>query len=58
MQHTGSNEWQPIVLYHIHNQEGFSKTLINGRGMIYFEDHFEDGFHFFKYLPQFKVAYQ
>ena len=46
MQHTTSSDWQPIVLYHIHNQEGFDKTLINGRWIIYFEDHFEDGFHF------------
>ena len=57
MQPASSNkDSRPIFLYHVHNQAGFDNTFINGRGFMYLG--ISKMSFTFKYLQEFKVAYQ
>ena len=51
-----SNDWRPIVPYHVNNQAGFSKSVINGRSIVYLV--ISKMVSLFKYLQEVKVAYQ
>ena len=56
MQPATSNNSRPIFPHHVHNQADFDSPFINGRGFFYLGI-FKMSFTF-KYLQEFKVAYQ